>query len=98
MNSIAPFFSRMNYATFRQACLRGSPHSLGFVRQAFREQRRLDYCHNDTRFEYGIHHGTVVNVALPALQSPLGATISEIQCVGKRTHYFWRRCCLRVER
>lgn len=37
--------------------------------------------------------GTVVNVALPALQSALGATLSQVQWVVKPMRSFSRRCC-----
>lgn len=66
MNSIAPFFSRMNYATFRQACLRGSPHSLGFVR------RSLVDCLNNIQIleENGIRFIAVTQGLDTDLQNP----------------------------
>jgi hypothetical protein len=40
--------------------------------------------------------GTVVNVALPALQSALGATISEVQWVVEAYALFLQRCFSRA--
>jgi len=41
----------------------------------------MDYRYYYSRFEHGLYRRHVVNVALPALQSGLGATIAEVQWV-----------------
>ena len=58
----------MNYATFRQVCLRGGPYSVRFVRPAFREQRRLSSTELLSTWRY-------------QRCNPIRGTISEIQWV-----------------
>jgi hypothetical protein len=48
---------------------------------AGRCERTLDFGRDHPRFEHGFIDGTVVNVALPALQSALQATLPDVQWV-----------------
>src|SRR5215470_7999898 len=72
---------RMDYGQHCPASLRRSRHSRWSLRGACSGKGRLDSRRDDPRVKHAFIDSTVVNVALPALQSALHATLAEVQWV-----------------
>jgi len=47
----------------------------------------MDPRRDNSRLEHGVIDGTAVNVALPALQQSLGATVIDVQWSSNRTRF-----------